>query len=119
MMLSHRILLGALCAAAGAAAAAAPYELSLNAERRGDSVSIAPTVVAAPGKRLRYEIEARKDGASSSRSQQAGEVTIGAEGRAVLSHMSFSAGPRERCEISVRVFEAGRLVASQSTGCTP
>lgn len=112
-----RISCGFVCALAFTAAYAAEYRLDLNAERRGDSVSVAPTLEGPPGKRLRYEIEAHKEGRSSSRSQQGGQVTLGEDGRARLSQMSFSAGDEARCAVSVRVYEARRLVAAESADC--
>ena len=117
MRISTRILAGALCAGACALASAAQYELSLNAERRGGDFSIAPSVEGPPGARLRYEIEARRQGRSSGRSQQGGQVVLGRDGSATLSQMSFSVGAQDRCEVTVKLYEGKRLVASESTDC--
>ena len=102
---------------AGAAAATQDYQLSLNAERRSGTMSLAPTISAPPGTKLRYEIVASKRGRSSGASGQAGNVTVGSDGTASLSKLSFSLGPDERCDIAVKVYEADKLVAAQSSDC--
>jgi hypothetical protein len=102
---------------AGAAAAAPEYQLSLNAERRSGNMTIAPTISAPPGTQLRYEIVASKRGRSSGDSRQAGNVTVGSDGTASLSKLSFSLGADERCDIAVKVYEADKLVAAQSSDC--
>ena len=93
------------------------YELSINADRRDGNVSVAPTLTAPAGTKLRYEIVARKQGRSSSSSQQSGNVTVGENGMASLSELSFTVGPQDNCEVSVKVYEGKDLVASQSSNC--
>ena len=115
--MAMRILIGLLCAGLSAVASASQYELSLNAERRGGGFSIAPSVEGPPGARLRYEIEARRQGRSSGQSQQGGQVILGRDGSATLSQMSFSVGAQDDCELSVKVYEGRRLVASETTDC--
>ncbi len=102
---------------ASAVASTSGYELSINAERRDGNVSVAPTLTAPAGTKLRYEIVARKQGSSSSSSQQSGNVTVGENGMASLSELSFTVGPQDRCEVSVKVYEGDNLVASHSSAC--
>jgi hypothetical protein len=106
-----------LLAAANAFAAVSGYELALNAQPRNGGISVAPTIAAPPGTKLRYEIVASKRGRSSGDSRQAGNVTVGSSGTASLSKLSFSVGAGEKCEIAVKVYEADKLVAAQSSDC--
>ena len=106
-----------LFAAAHSVASPSGYELTLNAEQRNGGISLAPTIEAPPGTRLRYEIVASKRGRSSGDSRQAGTVTVGSSGTASLSKLSFSVAPGEQCEIAVKVYEADKLVAAQSSDC--
>lgn len=98
-------------------ALASAYELALNTQQRGGSVSVAPTISAPPGAKLRYEIEARRHGRANSNSRQSGNVTVGSDGTAPLSKLSFSVAPQDRCELAVRVYEGDKLVAARSSDC--
>jgi hypothetical protein len=100
-----------------ASASTSGYELTLNAQQRNGGISVAPTIEAPPGSKLRYEIVASKRGRSSGNSRQAGNVTVGSSGTASLSKLSFSVAPDEQCQIAVKVYEADKLVAAQSSDC--
>ncbi len=112
-----RLLIPILLLVSGAAAATAEYDISLNASHERGNVSVAPTISAPPGTKLRYEMVARKQGKSQANSRQAGNVTVGSSGTASLSKLSFSVAPDEQCEIAVKVYEADKLVAAQSSDC--
>jgi hypothetical protein len=66
----------------------------------------ASAVGATPG----YELSINAD-------RRDGNVTVGENRMASLSELSFTVGPRDRCQISVKVYEGDNLVASQSTDC--
>lgn len=111
----RQLLLIALLASATPALADVPgYRLSLGADVRGGTLEIAPTITAPPGTRLRYEVETIKSGRSgNSNSSQAGSVTVGEDGSASLSQMALSLGAQDRAEVSVKVYDGARLVASK------
>lgn len=90
------------------------YRLSMGAEVRGGTLVIAPTVAAPAGKALRYELVTQKSGRSgNSNTRQSGSITADVEGKAALSRVSVSLAEGERCQVTVRVYEGSRLVASQ------
>jgi hypothetical protein len=91
------------------------YQLDLGAEVRGNSLRVEPTVVGPAEKQLRYEMKVRREGdGRSSNSSQSGTVKLDAQGRGHLASNSVSVSPSDHYEITVRVFDAGQLVAEQS-----
>jgi hypothetical protein len=102
----------------GAIAAAPLYEISVNAKERDGQVAIAPTISAPSGTKLRYEILARRQGSSSASSRQSGNVTVGRDGIASLSKLSFSVGAQDRCAVAIKVYEGPSLVASRTEDCS-
>jgi hypothetical protein len=111
-----RLLLPVLFLAGNAVFAAEPgYDLSLGAEVRGGMLKVEPTISAAPGTKLRYEVSSIRTGRSGqSSSQQAGNVTVGPNGKAKLSQYSVNVGPQDRYEVKVQVYDGQRLVAAES-----
>jgi hypothetical protein len=99
-----------------AALANAPgYDVSLGAEVSGGTLKVAPIIVAPAGAKLRYDVTTVRTGRSgNTNSRQSGNVTVGGDGKASLSQVSVSVTPQDRYEVHVEVFDAGRLVASET-----
>lgn len=110
------LALPALLVTFTAALAAEPgYDLSLGAEVRGGNLKVAPVITAPAGARLRYDVTTIRTGRSgNNNSRQSGNVTVGSDGKASLSQLSVSVTPQDRYEVHVEVFDAGRLVASET-----
>lgn len=92
------------------------YRLSMGAEVQGNMLALAPTITAPAGKTLRYELVTTKSGRSgnSSNTRQGGSVKVDEAGQASLSKVSVSVGEGERCEVSLKVYDGTRLVASDA-----
>ena len=91
------------------------YRVDLGAEVRGNNLRVEPTVVGPADKQLRYEMKVRREGdGRSSNSSQSGTVKLDAQGRGQLASNSVNVSPSDHYEITVRVFDAGQVVAEQS-----
>jgi hypothetical protein len=91
------------------------YRLELGTTVRGGTLRVEPQVSGPAGSRLRYELDVRRDGpGKSSDSSQAGTLRLDDQGKAQLATNAVNVAPGDRYEITVRLFEAGRLVAEQS-----
>lgn len=99
-----------------AAIAAEPgYDLSLGAEVQGGMLKVAPVIAAPPGAKLRYDVTTTRTGRSgNTTSRQSANVTVGSNGKALLSQVSVSVTPQDRYEVHVEVFDGQRLVASDT-----
>lgn len=111
-----KLLFAVFLLACNAVFAAEPgYDLSLGAEVRAGTLNVEPTIIAPAGKRLRYDVITTRTGRSAQHSsRQSGNVTVGPDGKAVLSHYSVSVGSQDRYEVKVEVYEGSRLVAAQT-----
>jgi hypothetical protein len=91
------------------------YRLDLGAEVHGNNLRVEPTVIGPADKQLRYEMKVRRGGdGRSSNSSQSGTVKLDPQGRGHLASSSVSVSPSDHYEISVRLYDAGQLVAEQS-----
>jgi hypothetical protein len=91
------------------------YRLDLGAQVRGSNLKVEPIVSGPPDKSLQYEMEVRREGdGRSSNSNQSGTVKLDAQGRGHLASNSVNVSPADRYEITVRLFDAGQVVAEQS-----
>jgi thin aggregative fimbriae synthesis protein len=91
------------------------YRLDIGAEVHGNNLKVEPTVVGPAEKALRYEMKVRREGqGGSSNSSQSGTVKLDADGRGQLASNSVNVSPSDRYEITVRLFDGGRVVAEQS-----
>lgn len=98
-----------------APAAESAYRVDPGASLRNGSLEVEPSVAGPAGKRVRYEIEVRREGASqSSSSSQAGSVRLDDGGRAQLASSSVSVQPHQRYEVVVKLYEGDQLVAQES-----
>ena len=110
-----RKYLAVLAIVPAAALADSAYQLDLGAEVHGNNLRVEPTVVGPAQKALRYEMKVRREGEGrSSNSSQSGTVMLDAQGRGHLASNSVSVSASDRYEITVRVFDAGQLVAEQT-----
>lgn len=92
-----------------------PYQLDLGATVEGGSLKVQPTVSGPPDKPLRYEMRVRREGsAGATNSSQSGTVRLDSEGQAYLASNSVSVGPNDHYVVTVRLLDAGRVVAEQS-----
>ena len=100
----------------GAALANAPgYDLSLGAEVRGGTLKVAPTLTAPAGAQLRYEMTTTRTGRSgNSNSRQSGNVTVGDDGKGILSQVAVNVSPQDRYIVHVEVYDGARVVASET-----
>jgi hypothetical protein len=91
------------------------YRVDPGASLRNGSLKVEPSVVGPAGKRVRYQIEVRREGGSqSSNSSQAGSARLDDDGRAQLASSSVSVQPHQRYEVVVKLYEGDRLVAEES-----
>lgn len=91
------------------------YQLDIGAEVHGNNLTVEPTVVGPADKSLRYEMKVRREGQGrSSNSSQSGTVKLDADGRGQLASNSVNVSPSDHYQITVRLFDADRLVAEQS-----
>ena len=110
-----RLFFAALAFVSTAASADSPYQLDLGAEVRGNNLIVEPTVLGPAEKSLRYEMKVRREGAGrSSNSSQSGTVRLDAEGRGQLASNSVSVSSADHYEITVRLFDAGEIVAEKT-----
>lgn len=104
-----------LLVAATALAADSNYGLDIGASVREGMLRVEPRVSGPAGKMLRYKVEVLREGEGrSSNSSQAGTVRLDDYGNARLATNSVSVTPSDRYEVTVRLFDADRLVAEQS-----
>ena len=91
------------------------FRLTINAYSQGSLLRVNPQIVGPAGRALSYELVASKTGRSGrTSSRQSGKVAVGASGAASLSTLSLSVEPEDRYDVTVKVFEGGKLVASES-----
>jgi hypothetical protein len=89
--------------------------LDIGTTVREGNLKVEPQVSGPAGKALRYEIDVRREGAGgSSNNSQSGGVRLDAGGKAQLASNSVSVTPGDAYRVTVRVFDAGQLVAEQS-----
>jgi hypothetical protein len=101
--------------AVSAVAADSPYKLDLGASLHGGSLKVEPQVSGPAGKQLQYKMEVRREGqGKSSNSSQGGTVKLDESGHARLASNSVSVSPNDRYEVTVRLLDAGRVVAEKS-----
>jgi hypothetical protein len=82
---------------------------------RDGNLKVEPKVSGPAGKALRYEIDVRREGeGGSSNNSQSGRVLLDSSGTAQLASNSVSVGARDAYRVTVKVFDAERLVAEQS-----
>lgn len=113
--MSVRKYLALLAIVPAAALADSAYQLDLGAEVHGNNLTVEPTVVGPAQKALSYEMKVRREGAGrSSNSSQSGTVKLDGQGRGQLASSSVSVSPSDHYEITVRLYDANRLVAEQS-----
>ena len=99
----------------GAAIAEQKIALDMGTTVSGGSLKVEPHVSGPAGKTLRYEIDVRREGSgASSNNSQSGRVRLDSSGKAQLASNSVSLSPRDTYRVTVRVFDAGRVVAEQS-----
>ena len=99
----------------GAAIAEQKIALDIGTTVRDGSLKVEPHVSGPAGKALRYEIDVRREGSGgSSNNSQSGRVRLDASGKARLASNSVSVSPRDAYRVTVKVFDAGRVVAEQS-----
>lgn len=112
----RRFTLFSIVLALSSALASEPgYELILGAEMRGGTLTITPVLTAPANQRVRYDVVVTRSGRSGkSDSRQGGDVTVGANGTTALSQLSISVSEGDRYEVSVRVYDAARLVAERA-----
>ena len=104
----------ALAVLAFAAQAGAGYSVDPGASLEGRTLRVAPRVSGPPGERVRYEIAVRREGAgSASDNQQAGTLTLDADGRGQLAYTTVSVQPGQSFSVKVKLFEGDRLVAER------
>ena len=91
------------------------YRVDMGAEVRGNNLSVEPTVAGPADKALQYEMKVRREGEGrSSNSNQSGTVKLDAHGHGKLASNSVNVSPSDHYEITVRLFDAGQLVAEQT-----
>ncbi|TAK81936.1 MAG: hypothetical protein EPO20_22940 [Betaproteobacteria bacterium] len=80
------------------------------------SVKVKPRIAGPAGKTVRYEVDVRSEsrGAASANSSQSGSVRLDDSGNAQLSSNAVTLSPREKYEMTVRLFDGNRLLAEQS-----
>ena len=98
-----------------ALSADSPYRLDVGTSVRDGSLKVEPRVAGPAGKALRYELDIRRDSqGSSSSSSQAGSVQLDNNGMAQLSSNAVTVNPRDKYQVTLKLFDADRLVAEQS-----
>jgi hypothetical protein len=108
-------VLFSLALAASASASDSPYKLDLGASVQGGNLTVEPQVSGPAGKELQYKMEVRREGqGKSSNSSQGGTVKLDANGHARLASNSVNVSSDDRCEVKVRLLDAGRVVAEKS-----
>lgn len=91
------------------------YDLSLGAEARDGSLTVAPIVTAPAGAKLRYDVTTTRTGRSgNSNSRQSGNVTVGDDGKASLSQVAVSVRPQDQYVVHVEVYDGAQVVASKT-----
>jgi hypothetical protein len=106
----------AACASFAFAANDGQYRLDLGTEVHAGNLKVEPTIEGPAGKTLRYEMRVRREGnAGSANSSQSGTVRLDDDGHGQLASNSISVTPADHYEITVRVYDAGRVVAEQTT----
>ncbi len=109
------LVLGLVLFSSATLADAPGYELLLGAEVRDGTLKVAPIISAPAGVRLRYEVTTTRAGRSgNSNSRQSGKVTVGNDGKASLSRVAVNVSPQGRYQVHVEVYDAARLVASDT-----
>ena len=89
--------------------------LDIGTTLRDGSLKVEPRVSGPAGKALRFEIDVRREGAGgSSNNSQSGRVRLDSSGTAQLASNSVSVSSRDAYRVTVKVFDAERLVAEQS-----
>lgn len=118
----HILFLLLLSAAIGVTAMAddARYRLRLEPTPNAGRVTIAPLLTGPANKVVRYEMVSTKSGgAGKSTTKQSGEANLGPEGKATLSTLRLSVGPKERYAITVTVLDGKAVVAEASLNYPP
>ena len=91
------------------------YHLDIGTSVRDGSLKVEPRISGPAGKVVRYEMDVRRQTqGGSSNSSQAGTVRLNDEGKARLAMSSVSVSSRDRYEVTVRIFDADKLVAEES-----
>lgn len=100
---------------ASAAIAGEPgYRLHLDPSLHEGRLTLAPSIDAPVGARLRYELKSDREGAAGrSSTSQGGALAVGESGSARLSILTFSVAPEDRYTVTVKVFDGARLVAER------
>jgi len=110
-----RVLFFALAMASVPALGDSAYQLDIGTSRQGSSLKVEPTVTGPADKSLRYEMDVRREGrGGSSNSNQAGTVRLDSSGHGKLASNSVSVSSADRYRVTVKLYDADRLVAEQS-----
>lgn len=89
------------------------YRLDLGISMVSSTLRVEPVVAGPGGKTLRYEMSIRREGkGGTSATSQAGTVRLDGAGKGQFAYNSLSFSPGDRYVISVKVYDAERLVAS-------
>jgi hypothetical protein len=93
-----------------------PYRVDIGTSRDHDgSVKVEPRITGPAGKTVRYEVAVRSESrGASANSSQSGSVRLDDSGNAHLSSNAVTLSPREKYEMTVRLFDGNRLLAEQS-----
>lgn len=90
------------------------YRLSMDTSLREGQLVVAPRIAAPAGAKLRYELVSTKIGAAGkSSTSQSGQIVVDAGGSAALSVLKLGVGAKDRCEVSVRIFDRDKVVAEK------
>jgi hypothetical protein len=114
--MTRKTLTASLLLAAAAAFANEPgYQLRIDSSLEAGKLTVVPQLSAPAGARLRYEVVSKKQsGANKSSTSQSGNVSVGADGAATLSSLSFGVRPQDEYVVQVKVFDGATLVAEET-----
>jgi hypothetical protein len=114
MRFRYLIVLLAMSPAAVLAADSA-YRLDMGTSVESGTLKVEPRVSGPANKALRYEMKVRREGSGgSSNSNQAGTVRLDDSGEGHLASNSVSISPSDRYTVTVKLLEAGRVVAEKT-----
>ena len=108
----HTLAMVLFCASALAADPA--YRADLGISMSSGTLRVEPVVTGPGGKTLRYEMNIRREGkGGTSATSQAGPGRLDGAGKGQFAYNSLSINPGDRYEITLKVYEGDRLVASE------
>lgn len=98
----------------------AAYRLRLESSIEAGHLTVAPKLAGPANKAVGYEMASTKSGgAGNSTTRQSGRVDLGPDGKATLSTLRLSVGPKDHYAITVTVFDGKTMVAEQSLSYPP